>query len=564
MDSVSNPTISNARRPPVWRRPLILWLLLACGTAQAAPDGLETVHLQLRWHHQFQFAGYYAALEKGYYRDAGLDVHLHAGTPGRRPLEEVLAGRAQYGEANSELLYRRLKGAPLVALASIFQHSPSILLARSDRGIHSPQDLIGKRIMLIGDVTDADFQAMFKNTGVPLDELIIQQSSYDIDDLVQGRTDAFNAYLTNEPYYLQQLRVPYTIIDPRRYGIDFYSDILFTSEQELRDHPARVKALRDATLRGWRYALDHPDEIIDLLLDKYQVSKSRAHLEYEALSMRGLILPELVEIGHMNPARWEHMADTFVQLGMIKPGYDLDGFLYDPDPAAELIRLKRNAALATVVIAILGLLAAVFYGINRRLRREVALRKEAEALIHELAYFDTLTELPNRNLFYDRLQHALAHAERTGSGLALCFIDLDGFKGVNDDHGHMIGDELLRAVADRLRSTVRASDTVARFGGDEFVVLLEDVSSAEDARRLTKIVQDAIRAPYTLSGTPVLISASIGITLYPQDEQNVRDLLNAADAAMYKSKQTGKDRMVLFGELNSGKDGKPTDASESG
>ncbi len=528
------------------------WLLALVFAVTITPPsdarGLDTVHMQLRWHHQFQFAGYYAALEKGYYAEAGLDVQIHAGAPGRTPVEEVLSGRAQYGEANSELLYRRLTGAPVVALASIFQHSPSVLLARSDRDIHSPQDLAGKRVMLIGDVTDADFQAMFQNEGVPIDSLDIQPSSYQIDDLIAGRTDAFNSYLTNEPFYLQQRRVPYTIIDPRRYGIDFYSDILFTTEQELRDHPQRVMAFRHATLRGWQYAMQHPGEIIDLLLTKYQVTKTRAHLEYEASSMRGLIMPDLIEIGHMNPGRWKHMADVFVKVGMIEPGYDLDGFLFDPTSDTELKRWKRTAFVGTIVIAALGLLAAIFFAVNRRLRHEVQRRQDAEERIRELAYYDTLTELPNRNLFYDRLQQAVNHAERTDSGLALCFIDLDGFKAINDDHGHMVGDELLRSVAARLRETVRASDTVARFGGDEFVVLLPEAGDPETARHLTQVLYDSIRQPYELNSCTILISASIGITLYPTDEQNVRDLLSAADAAMYRGKQSGKDCVVMWGD----------------
>lgn len=545
MDSLPHPAIAAKPRLDRWPAMLFVLLVLASGCVPASEQELQSVDLQLRWHHQFQFAGYYAAVEKGYYRDAGLDVHIHAGAPGRTPIDEVLAGRAQYGEANSELLYQRLQGKPLVALAAVFQHSPSVLLARSDRGIRAPRDLIGRRIMLIGDVTDADFQAMFQNQRIPLSSLKVQPSSYRIQDLVDGKTDAFNAYLTNEPYYLQQKRIPYTIIDPRRYGVDFYSDVLFTTEQELRDHPDRVAAFRAASLKGWQYAMDHPDEIIDLLLNEYRVPKTRDHLRYEADAMRGLILPDLIEIGHMNPARWRHMADTFVKVGMAKPGYSLDGFLYDPDPTAELVRFKRIALIAAVVIAALGLLAATFYVLFLKLRREVARREQAERRIHELAYFDSLTELPNRNLFYDRLQQAVAKADRTGASFALCFMDLDGFKQINDKYGHSAGDTLLKAVAERLRSTVRESDTVARFGGDEFVVLLEDISGRQDAKRLSQVLLDAVRQPYVLDELAMLISASIGVTLYPQDEQNIRDLLNSADAAMYRGKLSGKNRLVL-------------------
>ncbi|MDO9189843.1 MAG: ABC transporter substrate-binding protein, partial [Sulfurimicrobium sp.] len=173
---------------------------LIAANAGTSSKPLAPVTMQLRWLHQFQFAGYYAALHKGFYREKGLDVTIVAGAPDRRPVEEVMAGRAQYGEANSELLFHYLKGDPLVALAAIFQHSPSVLLTRKDSGIRTPQDLIGKRIMMVGGTEDVDFLAMLANEGVVSHKFEILPSSYDIQDLINGKTDAFNAYLTNEPY----------------------------------------------------------------------------------------------------------------------------------------------------------------------------------------------------------------------------------------------------------------------------------------------------------------------------------------------------------------------------
>ncbi|OYT95506.1 MAG: hypothetical protein CFE49_12375 [Pseudomonas sp. PGPPP3] len=293
---------------------LLAWTLLLPSWALAQQSTLDVIDFQLRWKHQFQFAGYYAAIAQGYYREEGLDVRLHEGAPGKTPVDEVLAGRAQYAESNSELLYERLKGKPLVALAVIFQHSPSVLLARRDAGIETVHDLIGKNVMLMNAQTDADFQAMFRREGIDPTLIQLQPSSYDIEDLVSGKVAAFNSYLTNEPFYLQQRGIDYRIISPNTYGIDFYSDILFTSETELRQHPERVEAFRRATLRGWRYAMDNPEHIIDLLLTQYQVKKPRAHLQFEAKAMRALILPDLIEIGHMNPGRWQRMAEAFHEL----------------------------------------------------------------------------------------------------------------------------------------------------------------------------------------------------------------------------------------------------------
>ena len=351
-------------------------------TGGAAPSSVEkklqSIDFQLRWMHQFQFAGYYAAIEQGYYREVGLEVRLHEGRPGRTPVGEVLSGRAQYGEGNSEVLYERLQGNPLLALAAIFQHSPSVLLARADAGIRTPHDLVGKTIMLMNGRNDSDFHAMLLREGIKLDSINVVQSSYDITDLIDGRVAALNAYLTNEPFYLEQKEIDYVVINPSHYGIDYYSDILFTTEQEARDNPQRVVDFRDATLRGWRYAMDHPVEIIDLLIDKYKVTKSREHLVFEARAMRALMHPDVVEIGHMNSGRWQSMVDAFKMNGMVSPEASLEDFVYDPNPRLWAARLKETIVYSGLLIgAILTILMASII-VQRRLRKEIALRKDYE------------------------------------------------------------------------------------------------------------------------------------------------------------------------------------------
>ncbi len=360
---------------------LLKWLSYAFfGIALAITkvQATETVHLQLRWHHQFQFAGYYAAIEKGYYQNAGLEVILHEASPGKTPTQQVLQGHAQYGEANSELLLARLRGEPLVALAAIYQHSPSILLARKDSGILSPEDLIGKKTMMVNQLEDADFIAMFHNEGLDIANIQLIPSSYNIQDMVDGKVVAFNAYTSNEPYVLKQQGVEYTVLNPRNYGVDFYSDVLFTSEQEIKDHPERVKAFREASLQGWRYAMDHPQEIIDLLLNKYQVSKVRDHLEFEAEAMKSLIMPDLIEIGHMNPWRWQHMAQTFVNTGMVANDQLLQGFIYNSDPVSDRKKLIKYAWTAAIIAIIPSVLALFIYVAYRSLKRENTLRKQTE------------------------------------------------------------------------------------------------------------------------------------------------------------------------------------------
>ena len=357
---------------------LAFWAISACAQNLSSNTPIEVVNLQLRWKHQFQFAGYYAALEKGYYRDAGLDVLIHEGAPGKTPVDEVMAGQADYGTANSEVLLARLKGSPVVALAVVFQHSPSVLLARADSGIRTPHDLVGKKVMLMGGKHDTDFYAMFLREGIRPESIDIRPSSYEIEDLIAGKVDAFNSYLTNEPFVLRQRGVEVTVINPSHYGIDYYGDVLFTNEHEVADHPERVRAFREASLRGWRYAMDNPDEMIDLLLSKYGVKKAREHLEFEAKTARSLILPDLVEIGHMNPGRWRGMAEALKSSGMVDNDALLDGFIYDPDPRLAEKRLRHTVITMGLAIGAILIIVAYLVKTQRRLRREIGLRRQVE------------------------------------------------------------------------------------------------------------------------------------------------------------------------------------------
>lgn len=182
---------------------------------------------------------------------------------------------------------------------------------------------------------------------------------------------------------------------------------------------------------------------------------------------------------------------------------------------------------------------------------DITQRIEDENKIHNLAFYDPLTHLPNRRLLMDRLQHALAAGTRNESHRALLFVDLDNFKMLNDTHGHDIGDLLLQEVAQRLTICVSEADTVARWGGDEFVVMLEDLSkNSEDAAAQAKVVGEkilfAVNRPYLLAGHECRSSPSIGITLFADQRENVGELLKQADIAMYQAKAAGRNTLRFF------------------
>ncbi|MDD5393043.1 MAG: ABC transporter substrate-binding protein [Thiothrix sp.] len=368
-----------------------LWLcLLFFGQAIAAPPPLESVTLQLKWQHQFQFAGYYAAVEKGFFRDEGLDVTLQAGGPDISPLTEVLEGRAQYAVEAGELVYYRLQGKPVVALASIFQHSPAILMTLSDSGLLTPHDLAHKRVgILVGGQPIVEVAAIFVNEGLKLDALSLQPNSVGMDALVAGKLDADYGYLTSEPFLNQQAGRDVHYIRPINYGVDFYGDTLFTCERQVREHPEQVAAFRRAVVKGWQYALENPDEIITFLLQHYP-NLNREHLQFEAQQIRELMKPDIVKIGHMNGERWQRMADTFVKLGMVNDTNKLEGFLYDPEQKSDyrwigwmLAILLAVIALGFAASAVLGWFNARLQAKNAQLEQEIQARAATDRLLHE-------------------------------------------------------------------------------------------------------------------------------------------------------------------------------------
>ncbi|MDM8517956.1 ABC transporter substrate-binding protein [Desulfobacterales bacterium HSG16] len=368
----------------IWTNCLsILFLFIPILCVQADEGSGDKVILQLAWKHQFQFAGYYTALDRGYYRKAGLDVTIVEGGGGHFAREELHSGRAHYGVAGVELLLHRNQGDPFVVLASIFQHSPAILLTKGDSNILHPQNLINRRVMLLPGKKDADILAIFKNEDIPISLIKRMDQSYNLNDLIEGRTDAVSAYITNEPWFLEQAGIRPGIIKPQTYGVDFYSDCLFTTEDEINKRPERVKAFLDASLRGWGYAMDNQEEIIDLLIDRYAVNKKRDHLRYEARAMEKLIFPKLVEIGHMNPGRWQHIADTFKTLGELPSDFTLKGFLYDPDPKPDIRKLKIALVSVICILGFTSILIFVFFKMNHRLREEIIERKKIEKSLRE-------------------------------------------------------------------------------------------------------------------------------------------------------------------------------------
>lgn len=177
---------------------------------------------------------------------------------------------------------------------------------------------------------------------------------------------------------------------------------------------------------------------------------------------------------------------------------------------------------------------------------DITEQKRTEEMLNSMAYYDSLTGLPNRTLFYDRFELAIAHARRDNGMLAVLFLDLDNFKTINDTLGHAVGDQLLQGVAGRLKGGLREGDTIARLGGDEFVLLLSGISSSKDASGVAEKVLSVFSAPFTFDGQELHITTSVGISLYPYDGEDSQTLLKNADAALYRAKEHGRNDYQLY------------------
>jgi len=889
----------------------LCWLATILLPASLQARTLEHVALQLKYLHAFQFAGYYAAKEKGFYAKEGLDVDIRERIQGINNIEQVLKGEAQYGVADTGLLRERLNGKPVVLLASIFQHNPLVYFTLQSSGIVSPYELLGKRVM--DDFkNDSALLAMLYETNISLDKIKRIDHSFNYDDLIDGKVDAISGYLTDEVLYYRRKGIKINILDPRNYGVDILGDNLFTTEQELRQHPERAQRFLRASLEGWNYALKHPEEVNQIILAKYNPGNrlSPDHLRFEARETAKMILAEAIPIGTTDLKRFHRIAEIYLQMGLVSSMVNWEGFLYGqnktgtltfskaekawlaahpvvhvginrdfaphewvdangrhtgltadylrlieqrlgvkfeaivdkswpeilamaqrgeldmlsdanktPDReryllftnpyisypiiiidqgssgfAGKLKRLngkrvtveegyfmqeflahdypniqlvpasniraaldmvrngkvdayvgdaatssytvkreglfdlqfsgeteyrsehrmaatKANPELATLLAkalndipqsekdiienrwlnlqaesgvkfetlfkyaAALLLLFALIISWNTHLRHEMRKRnkierelrknenslrmaasvfantqegilitdknsniidinhafskitgysrkevlgknpnliksgfqnedayaamwqsintqgywsgelwnkrkngqifaewctisavyddqgevshyigtftditrlKEHEQQLEHIAHYDSLTGIPNRILLADRMQQAIAQSKRDDCYLAIGYLDLDGFKPVNDRFGHEIGDQLLIEVAQRIKHTLREGDTIARLGGDEFVFLLVGLAKAEECEITLQRLLDIISTPVVLAEQTIAVSASIGISIFPGDNADPDTLLRHADQAMYQAKQSGKNRFHIY------------------
>ncbi len=376
-------------------------LALALPLAQAG----QSITVQLNWKHQFEFAAFYTALEKGYYSAAGLDVSIKEGGPGIDVVTEVVSGQADFGVGTSSLVIDRYQGREVVAVATLMQHSPIALMARKTPSLRSVHDLAGLPIAVDPHSRD-EIEAYLRAAGVPPNQIkFVDQTDWRLDSLDTGKEAAKVIYVSNEPFWIQGREHDYLTFTPRSAGIDLFGNMLFAAEQTVRQQADRVRLFREATTAGLAYALKHPEEIVELILAKYNSqNKSKEHLLFEAAHIRELTRADIVEPGYMSPGRWRHVVDVYAGQKKIPEDFSLDGFLYEDHKPTVPQWVWWVGLVILAALSMTSYLVARFRALNFELQSEVAerLRAEAELRAREAQLRANFENTPNVSLqWYD-------------------------------------------------------------------------------------------------------------------------------------------------------------------
>ncbi len=405
---------------------------LICSSVFAEPTELT---LRLKWFHQFQFAGYYAAAEKGFYAEEGLSVKILERDPSLSPIDEVVNGSIDFAISDSSLILKRLNGAPVVALAVIMQSSPLILMSLADSQISSPLDLYGKRIMYQQNVDDAMIMEVLNEYNITKNDFIFVPHNFDDDALLNDQTDVMSAYITDQPFIYRANGHQVNIINPANYGVDFYGDNLFTSEKLFSHQQQQVLAFRRASLKGWQYALENSDEVIDWIINRYGSKKSKQALIYEAALTKRMIKPKLIDIGNINPSRFRRISQIYQEKGLAPNTSNLNG-LYYLDYLKKPHQLETTVLIISIgLVIVLAILLMVLF-INNRLKLAVQQRTDklaetnrrlkkligfvAHDLRNPLGAILSFSKMGRNPKYQDKLPHVLESMEKAAAkGLEL-------------------------------------------------------------------------------------------------------------------------------------------------
>jgi diguanylate cyclase (GGDEF)-like protein len=652
---------------------------------------LEKVSVQLDWKYQFEFAGFIAAKEKGFYEEVNLDVELREYHPNIDTVNDVLNGISTYGIYHSSIFIEDKKIKPIVILATYLQKSPLIFIAQ--KGITQPTQMIHKTIM--GTKNELKYSAlglMLEYYHINKTNATIVEHTFDLNDFIQKRVDVMSAFRSNQLFELKQQNIEYEIIEPFDFGFNMSAGNLFTSKEEAINHTKRTQAFIQASNKGWKYAIEHSEEIIDILIEKYGVKKSKASLLFEANEVKKLMMLDFFRIGEINDELTKLMFRQLKKVGFIDESEHLHNFVFDSmvkninidflltedekeylekkkrilmciDPQwypFEVIQNKKHIGIAadvmknfeeklgipieyvpvkswqesielakkrecdifslasrtpsrleymnftspylTLPIVIATTNDSLYFSVATRndepllneifeklvqsldeqsmqmifnrwvstieevtsynkdfiitlfvifiaiiavfLYRQYLLQRYNKALL-KLSITDNLTGLYNRLKTDEKLEEEQKKVLRYESYCCtILLLDVDHFKRINDHFGHQIGDKVLQEIATVLKNSVRDTDIVGRWGGEEFLIILPNTNKEEGFKVGMKLKDNIASHHFYQINQVNQVTISLG-GFELQKNISVNEAMSQVDKALYESKNKGRNQVTM-------------------
>lgn len=327
----------NRMRLPLFCIALLLLLLPGgCGNTPVLPRSTSAsrISVQLSWIHTIEFVGLYAAIKEGYYADANLDVQLHAGGFDKQghfidPVQQVIAGASDFGIGGADLILKaRAQGQPVVAVAALYQRSPVVLISLAENNILRPRDLIGKRVTVQSSTeVDTAYRALLASQGIDHTQIHeIPQTNFTVEPLFNNETDVFPGFVTNEAVQARRRSETVHLMVLSDYAIELYSDVLFTTDTMIENHPDLVQAYVAATIRGLQWSVDNPEEAARYILDTYgsAMEPELQNIQQEGmLASVPLISPGGSPPGMMDPTAWDYAHQVLLDHGILKAPLDV-------------------------------------------------------------------------------------------------------------------------------------------------------------------------------------------------------------------------------------------------
>jgi len=513
----------------------------------------KNVSLQLSWFNQFQFAGYYIAKEKGFYKDEDLNVNIKPFQFGIDIPEGVNSGKIDFGIGREVLILEKIKKKEIVALYALFQASPLILLTTKESNIDTLDKFEEKNIMTtLNDATEVSLKAMVSSQKVDFKSLNLIKHSHDINDLINNKVDIMSGYLSKSPYHLQKMGIKYNSFSPKDYGFDMYSDFLYTNNQNIIDNLDVVLKFKKASLKGWDYAYKNIDETVNLILQKYNTQNlTKEELIFEANELKKLSYYQTKNLGEINISKLQRIFDLYNIMGLTNKNIDINNFVYVDNTFFSFIQsvyavLDQYIHMPYIYFFI-GLFIILLLII---IKKHFSLRKMTQELIKknkklkELSITDSLTDIYNRRYFESVTQEHLSLSRRQKTDMSILILDIDNFKDINDTYGHQIGDKVLISLANLMKKYKRSSDIIARYGGEEFIILLPNTSLDGVKIYSEKLRKEIENYSVLMNNVNVQITVSMGVTVF-HNKDDLDSALKRADDGLYDAKKNGRNQIQI-------------------